>query len=348
MRDPIKVLVVDDSPVARMSLTHILNSDPRLEVIGTVGNGRDAVAFVHSKGPDVVTMDVRMPVMDGYEATRRIMREAPVPIVIVSASWDPGAQDATFRALDAGATAFVPKPGSPDNADYELQARKVADTVRLMSEIRVVRRRDSQLIPAVPRVATHTDVRLAGAVAIGASTGGPPALRRILSGLTEGFPIPILIAQHITAGFEDSLVRWLGETSVVPICCATEGRPVEPGHAYVAPGGRHMTVDSSRCIRLSLPAGRHVAAPSVAQLFASVGSVYGSACAGVLLTGMGRDGAAELLKLRESGALTITQDRQSSVVFGMPGEAARLKAARFVASPPRVAALLNSLTLARS
>lgn len=344
----IKVLIVEDSPVVRELLIYILGSDPEIRVIGTAENGEKAVDFVKRTRPDVITMDINMPKMNGLEATRIIMETNPVPIVIVSGSYDVKEVDTTFRTMEAGAVAAVQRPGGIGHPEHEANKQELIQTIRLMSEIRVVKRWPVQKtatpeIPAsfmtgVPQV--YSEIR---AVAIGASTGGPPALQTILSGMKSGLFPPLLIVQHITTGFLDGMVTWLGKTSGVQLHIAKQGDSLMQGHAYFAPDGFNMGVDGSGKISLTTERPENGFCPSVSFLFRSVANVFGRNAVGVLLTGMGKDGAEELKLMKDKGAVTIAQDRESSVVYGMPGEAVRIGAAMYTLSPQSISGLLARL-----
>lgn len=352
----IKVLIVEDSPVVRELLIYILGSDPGIELLGTAENGEKAVEFVKRTMPDVITMDINMPKMNGLEATRTIMETNPVPIVIVSGSWDVREVDTTFKAMEAGAVAAVQRPVGIGHPEHEANKRELLQTIRLMSEIRVVKRwphyqkTASPETPAIPASSGAGSLQVPSAiraVAIGASTGGPPALQTILSGLKSKMspPLlpPILIVQHITTGFLDGMVAWLSKTSSVPLHIAKQGDPLMQGHAFFAPDGFNMGVDGSGNITLTSDREENSFCPSVSFLFRSVANVFGRNAVGILLTGMGKDGAEELKLMKEKGAVTIAQDRESSVVYGMPGEAARLGAAMYTLSPGGISGFLAEL-----
>lgn len=345
---PIKVLVVEDSPVAQLLLVHILNSDPALTVLGTANNGEEALAFLTRARPDVIVMDIHMPGLDGFETTRRIMETQPVPIVICSASLNPAEVARTFRALEAGAVAIVAKPVGLGHHEYEDMAGKLVETVKLMSEVRVVKRwarpqRGDMPAPFPPAAAPPAPRAAVRVVAIGTSTGGPPVLQTILSGLPKDFPLPVLIVQHIAIGFLPGLVDWLNQTTGLPIRIAAHGESLRPGHAYFAPDGYHLGLDDSGQIALSKQEPENGLRPAVSHLFRSVAAVCGANVVGVLLTGMGRDGADELKALKDLGAITIAQDAESSVVHGMPGEAIKLGAATYVLAPDKIPPLLAAL-----
>lgn len=346
----IKVLVVEDSAVMQLLLVHLLKNDPAFEVIGTANDGDEAVAFVAHRKPDVVLMDVHMPKMNGIEATRQIMASHPVPIVMASATLQQEEVSLTFLALEAGALAFVDKSARVGTPGFDQAIQRIKQTLRLMSEVKVVRRwhraaKSAGAESAVPSVSrTSADVRL---VAIGVSTGGPPVLRTVLAGLPKNYPVPLLIVQHITPGFLPGLVDWLSQTTGIPSHIAAQGTQSRPGHAYLAPDDFQMGVDQSLRITLSKAQPEHGLRPAVAYLFRTVAEIVGNRAIGVLLTGMGKDGAQELKLMKDRGAVTIAQDKGSSVVHGMPGEAIALGAASYVLTPEAIAAVLTSLVSRR-
>lgn len=343
----IRVLIVEDSPVVREFLVHFLGADPAIEVIGTANDGEEALEAVAHKRPDVITMDIHMPRLDGLEATRRIMETHPTPIVIVSGSADPREVATTFRAIEAGAVAVLRRPAGIGHPDHETSTEELVQTVKLMSELKVVRRwpragGKAPLPPAAeaPRAEVEARVKL---VAIGASTGGPPVLQIILAALPADFPVPILIVQHMASGFTQGFVQWLAQTSSLPMHLAAHDELLRPGHVYVAPDEFQMRVDRGGRIVLTQDAPENGLRPSVSFLFRSVAEVYGRDAVAGLLTGMGRDGAEELKRLRDMGAVTFAQDKDSSVVHGMPGAAILLDAATFILPPARISAVLTNL-----
>jgi two-component system, chemotaxis family, protein-glutamate methylesterase/glutaminase len=316
-----RVLVVDDSASSRRLLTHILASDPDITVAGEATNGAEAVRMTARLAPDLVTMDVQMPVMDGFEATRRIMRETPTPIVMISAV-QPDEVAWSFKALEAGALTVLAKPAGPKSPQFESQSGAIVRTVKELSMVRVVTRRVPTLrLPA----AAATPARPGGSrpevsvVAIGASTGGPAALAAIVSKLAPGFPVPVLVVQHIGGGFDRGLVDWLNGVARVRVTMAMQGKQLAPATVYVAPHDRHLGVSRSGRILLSdgPPIGGH--RPSATHLFRSVAAAYGPNAVGVILTGIGADGCEGLQTLRQAGGTVLAQDRESSVVYGMPG-----------------------------
>jgi len=347
----IKVLIVEDSKVVQEFLVHILTSDPSIQVVGVADNGEEALEAAKQKRPDVITMDIHMPKVDGFEATRAIMEAVPTPIVIVTGSLRAKELASTFRAMEAGALAVVLRPPGIGHPEHEAAARELVRTVKLMSEIKVVRRHPAAKERALPPTA-EIEVRKAAAeiqaIAIGASTGGPPVLQQILSGLPRDFPVPVLMVQHIAAGFIKGFVEWLSGTTRFPVHIALHGEYPLPGHGYVAPDGFHLGIGNGPRIVLSDHAPENGLRPSVAYLFRSVAQTLGPRAAGVLLTGMGRDGAAELREMKDRGAVTIVQNKESSVVHGMPGEAVALNAHTHILPPDKIAMLLGTLTENRS
>ena len=350
----IRVLVVEDSPVVREFLVHILSSDAEIEVTGTASDGEEALAAVKRQRPDVITMDIHMPRMDGFEATRRIMETHPTPIVIVSGSSTAKEVTTAFRAIEAGALAVAQRPAGIGHPEHGNTAAELVRTVKLMSEVKVVKRwarlRRETRMPKSP-VSTEVELKPAPAeirlIAIGASTGGPLAIQTILSRLPRDFSVPVLIVQHIAAGFTSGFAEWLAQSCALPIHVATHRERILPGHVYVAPDGFQMKVENEGTLWLTSDEPENGLRPSVSYLFRSVASVYGSQAVGVLLTGMGKDGAQELKMMKEKGAVTIAQDRESSVVHGMPGEAIDLEAATYVLSPARIAGALARLARGR-
>jgi two-component system chemotaxis response regulator CheB len=350
----INVLIVEDSPVVREFLVHILGADPGIRVVGTARDGEDALEAVRRWRPDVITMDIHMPRLDGVEATRRIMETEPTPIVIVSGSTDPREVATTFDAMEAGALAVLRRPAGIGHPEHEGTAGELVQTVKLMSEVKVVRRwpRARRAAMANGRQAPAprpTQMGLAQepakvrVVAIGASTGGPPALQTILAALPKDFPAPLVIVQHMATGFIGGFVEWLAQSSRLPVHLATHGEHILPGHVYVAPDEHQMKVERGGKIALTRDDPENGLRPSVSYLFRSVAEVYGSDAVAGLLTGMGRDGAEELRRLKEKGAVTFAQDKDSSVVHGMPGEAIKLDAAMLVLPPEKIAAVLTNL-----
>ncbi len=320
---PINVLIVDDSRVAQELLEHVIKSDPDFKIMGIARTGEETLAWLRGHTADVITMDILMPGMTGLEVTRHIMTTKPIPIVIVSSAYQPSNEQTAFEAIEAGALAILEKPRIHDDT----QAKELLTTLKMVSEVKLVRRhglspRTDRPHVVIPEV-KHASVQIE-AIAIGASLGGPLALTKILSSLEPDFPVPILIVQHIAAGFTQGFVQWLQDCTRLPVHLGRDCQPIVAGNVYVAPAGAHMEVEKNRTIHLRKENDSLM--PSVAKLFASMAKVYGPSGIGVILTGMGRDGAEELLLMRNKGALTLAQDRDSCVMFGMPQVAIALEA----------------------
>ena len=340
----VKVLIVDDSRVTRDLLVHILGGASGMEVIGTAKDGRSALEFLASADPrpDVVVMDIHMPTLDGFETTRRIMESQPLPIIICTATADPRELAIAFRSMEAGAVACIEKPVSPASPDFAARSENLVQNVRLMSEVKVVRRwpRPRPALTVVPSSVTTPNGDSIRFVGIGASTGGPPVLQTILSGLPKDFSVPVLIVQHIARGFLPGLVDWLNETTGLRVHIAAHATLATPGHVYIAPDDFHLGVSTVNRLILAREEPENGLRPAVSHLFRSLAETCGGNVIGVLLTGMGKDGAPELKQLRDRGALTIAQDRETSIVHGMPGEAIALGAATQILPADRIAGAL--------
>jgi two-component system, chemotaxis family, protein-glutamate methylesterase/glutaminase len=346
----IRVLVVEDSVTVRMRLMEILSGDPEIEVVGAAPDGKRAIELCILHRPDLVTMDMMLPVMTGVAATEYIMAHCATPILIVSASINRGELFRTYDALAAGAVDVLEKPTGTE-ADGIWERRFIA-TVKLVSRIRIITHLRTRLPDQSPsRVKASaplphgfkTDRRFE-LVAIGASTGGPAAIVEVLQGLPADFRLPIVFVLHINEPFGSAFADWLDGQVGRPVAYAREGDPVASaaGRVVMAPAGRHLTVRDGR-FHLTLDPERHSCRPSVDVLFESIAGHYGPSALACLLTGIGRDGASGLLKLREAGALTIAQDESTSVIYGMPREAALLGAAVQILRLDEIACRLVSL-----
>jgi two-component system chemotaxis response regulator CheB len=328
----LRVLVADDSPAARMLIRGILEADPGVEVVGQAADGLEAVNLAGRLAPDVITMDVDMPGVDGLEATRRIMASAPRPIVLVSGAFPPDQLGNSFLALEAGAVTLLGKPPAPGSPAFRREAAELVATVKLMAGVKLVRRSDRRGADRKTFVFTAPESPVAPleVVAISASTGGPPALAAVLRSLPADWSVPVLVVQHIGAGFDTGLVRYLEDCSPVPVSLAGDGRALDGGGVHVCPAEWHLGVTAGK--RLRVTAGEPIDGyrPSGNHLFRTVAAVYGPGAAGVVLTGMGRDGAEGLLALRRAGGLAIAQDQATSVVYGMPRQAVLRGAAEAV------------------
>lgn len=311
-----RVLVADDSATVRALMVAVLEDDPDIRVIGQARDGEEAVRLAAKLRPDVITMDIHMPGMDGLEATKEIMIEAPTPIVIVSSAVSDVDVGLSLDAVRAGALMVLPALGLGDES-AERRAELVS-MVKAMSQVKLVRRRG----PRTPRRPVRTvGTTTPSVVAIATSTGGPAALLRILADLPRDFPLPILVVQHIAPDFVDGLCRWLNTGCLVRVKVPGHGDPLVPGTVYLAPDDRHLTVDRAGTVALDATPPVDGFRPSATRLFESVARVHGAGTLAVILTGMGRDGVAGLCDVRAAGGTIIAQDETTSVVFGMNGQA---------------------------
>lgn len=331
----IRALVVEDSLTIRKRIVEILGADPEIEVVGEAEDGAKAIESCHALKPDVITMDMMLPVMTGLSATEYIMAHRPTPILVVSASTNRGELFRTYDALAAGAVDVLEKPAA-DAIDGAWE-RRLVSTVKLVSRIKVITHLRARL--ATPALTSwRTEQRAAGGtktaertrvIALGASTGGPGALLTVLKALPAGFRVPVLIVLHLGEPFAAAFGDWLEAQTAHPVDYAKDGDVPSPGTMLLAPPGKHLVLRNGR-LRLTSDPELHSCRPSVDALFQSLAEEQGSGIVAALLTGMGKDGAAGLLAIRRAGGLTIAQDEATSVVYGMPREAALLGAAERV------------------
>lgn len=344
----IRVLVVEDSATVRARLLEVLASDPALEVVGEASDGKLAIELCRSLRPDVVTMDMMLPEMSGLSATEYIMAYCPTPILIVSSSVNRGELFKTYEALSAGALDVLEKPNGDEPPG--VWERNFLATVKLIARVRVITHPRGRLTPGRPLPARAvppppTDV-VSGCrvVAIGASTGGPGAIVEILRSLPPEFDLPILFVLHINVMFGAAFAEWLDGQSAHRVAYAKDGDSFisAAGRVVMAPPDSHLVVRDGR-LRITHDPERHSCRPSVDVLFESIAAEFGPTAAGFLLTGMGRDGAAGLLEMRRAGAFTVAQDQATSVVYGMPQQAALLNAAARIVPLSEVGPLMTSL-----
>lgn len=336
-----RVLVVEDSLTVRKYLVECLRADPDIEVVAEVEDGKQAIEACGRLRPDVVTLDMMLPVMTGLTVTEYIMAYCPTPILIVSSSTNRGELFRTYEALAAGALDVIEKP--VDGAGDPAWEKNLLATVKLVARVKVVthvRARLARLPAQFDAGESAAAVPLAAAprskptlqpryLAIGASTGGPQALATILDDLPASFPMPILLVVHISPTFGQAFAEWLADQTLIPVSMAVHNQPLPPfgsPRMLMAPADQHLVVRGNRLV-LTKEREVHSCRPSIDVLFQSVAEELGPRAAGVLLTGMGRDGAAGLLAIRNAGGTTIAQDEATSVVFGMPREAIQLGAA---------------------
>jgi len=348
----IRVLIAEDSKVIALLLRGILENEPDMKIVGVAEDGAKAIQMSRDLRPDLVTMDIHMPQVDGFAAIRTIMAENPVPIVVVSSLSSSAERDVTFRAFEEGAVAVIEKPHNLHDSDFERTRKQLVETVRAMAEVKVVKRRLNAQRPAEHIGPCALQPRGEYQVlAIGCSTGGPQALHRILSALPADFSIPVVVVQHITHGFIDGLVEWLQDHTALKVKLAEHGEPLRHSSIYFAPDDYHLLIAKSRNgFKARLENGEPVRGfmPSVDQLFHSIARCCSGQAIGILLTGMGDDGARGLLEMKRSGCHTLIQDEASSVVFGMAGSALALDAVDRVVELKEIPGYLANLAHSRS
>ncbi len=335
----LRLLLVEDSRTQREMLTLILEESGGFELVGAAADGVAAVEMAETLRPDIVLMDCHLPRANGFEAARRIMESCPVPIVMISSTGSESEQFYSFEAVKAGALAFLAKPRSFDAPEDEAQRQALIDTLRLMTEVKVVRR-----LPAHPRQrpaqpppeAGPSNTRL---FAIAGSTGAPGILIEILAAVGQP-AAPVLVVQHMARGFVAGFAKWMENVLHIPVIVPRQGEAARAGHVYLAPDDLHMGIGADGIIRLNNAPPEEGFQPSADYLFRAVAAAYRHEATGILLSGMGRDGAAGLRALRDAGGCTAVQDEASCVVFGMPGAAVALGAARHVLPPSGLAQLM--------
>ena len=336
----IRVLIVEDSPIALTILKRILTSSSEIEIVGTARTGVEALAILDNIQPDVICTDFFMPHMDGLELTSKIMTSNPRPILVISGSVQEDDSQRIFQLLEAGAVDVCPKPLTGFDSDNEAFKQSLINKVKVLSGVRVFKRKQSQSRSrsrpnrsssrahhAVDSISPRCRPKI---LAIGASTGGPIALQELLMRLPRDFPLPVVCVQHISLGFLEGLIEWLGTNCQLQVQIAEAGQRPEPGRVYFPPERQHLKIDAhGRFVHSDdPPVDSHC--PSVTTTFLSIAKFYGRRSMGVLLTGMGRDGAVGMKAIAEAGGLTIAQDEATSVVFGMPKEAIALGAAHHI------------------
>jgi two-component system chemotaxis response regulator CheB len=341
----IRLLVVDDSPTVRSIIRAMLGTEQDITIVGEAVNGVEAIDKAERLRPDLILMDIRMPRMDGFEATEQIMATCPTPIIVFSSLTRAEEARVSIAMLAVGALDVMAKPDLADPASVAECAKVLRTKVRVASGVAVVRHIKRRPLSGV-NVNAGVDVPATArfdVLAIGSSTGGPAVLREILSRLPSTFPLPVLLVQHITVGFSDGFIEWLQQHIPLKLRLAQPRDRAIPGTVLMAPEGRQMTINADRSVTATstVPVGVHL--PSVDALFNSVAESFGPRAIGVILTGMGADGADGLLRIRQAGGLTIAQDQASCTVFGMPGEAVQRGAACETLPPDRISERLKEL-----
>ncbi len=337
MRDSggiIRVLVVEDSPVMCKIITNVLNADPQIIVVGVAHNGKEAVELVPRLQPDIITMDMHMPVMDGLEATKEIMAYNPTPILVVSTTIFKAGMEKVFEAISYGALDVIEK-GEMEVAGDKASGEKLIEKVKFLSKVNVIHHPLAKLenrkvsLEKENKIGKNRLVIAKGVkriVAIAASTGGPQALHQLLKTFSGDFPCGIVVVQHITSGFIDGLVEWLNDECAITVKVAEDSEEIKPGVVYFAPCDIQMRVEQTKCINLINEPPRDGHLPSGDVLLESVAKVYKEGAIAVILTGMGRDAAVGMSSVKQMRGKTIAQDEKSSIVFGMPRAAIEMNA----------------------
>ncbi len=318
----IRILIVDDSDTETALIKHIIEPESDMIVVGNARNGREGVELAAQLKPDLITMDIEMPIMNGLEATRIIVEQNPTPIVVISSTVSDESVKATFHILEAGALTALAKPSNILAASFEETRQRIVDTLRSMATIKVVKRGFPTIQVPQPSKITFikSQFRNYELVAVGTSVGGPLALKTIFSKLPPNFPLPIIVVQHMSFGFISGFTKWLNESTALPVKDATNLQELEKGSIYVAPDGVHLEIDRVQDKLISrLVSGDQVSGfcPSITVMLKSVARICGANAIGILLTGMGNDGAQGLMELKNAHGHTLIQDPESSVVFGI-------------------------------
>ncbi len=351
----IRVLIVDDSPTEVALIQHIIESAPDMIVIGVAKNGKEAIELTAKLKPDLITMDIQMPVIDGLEATRIIMAHHPTPIVVISSTVSDESINATFHILEAGALTALAKPVNIFSASFKERSAYIIDTLRSLAEIRVTKKPLKPVYAGEKRKISkpehkdkegHYEI-----IAIGASVGGPMALKTILSHLSPDFPLPIVVVQHMSNGFIRGFVQWLAQNVSLKVKVPTSGELLEKGTVYIAPDKKHLQVERQhdRLIgKLVEGSSSEGFCPSITTLLQSVAKVSGKKAIGMLLTGMSDDGAEGLLALKHAHGHTLIQDPGSAVVFGMGAVAQSIDAVDQVIELENIASYLTTICTSKA
>lgn len=346
---PIRVLLADDSEIALSILRRIFAKSAEVEVVGTAKNGQEALRLAEQLEPMVICTDLHMPVMDGLEFTERIMRENPRPILVISDAVHKEDADNVFRLLEAGALDVFPKPKGGSAEDYERVADELIRRVRILAGVRVFRKRCGKILGGATPGASTPPARNGNSrqpmriVAIGASTGGPQALLEILTNLPQDFPVPLVCVQHISRGFLPGMVKWLSAHAKLNVTIGKTGETPVKGNVYFAPDDAHLEIDRSGKLLISQSDVYDGHRPSVTILFRSVAKYYRQQAVGVLLTGMGRDGAEGMLNIVSAGGFTLAESEDTCIVYGMPKQAIEAGAASCVLPLRKIAGKLKEI-----
>lgn len=348
----IRVMIVEDSPTVQRVLSEMINSNPFFEVVGVVSHPSEALEKVKFLRPDVITMDFDMPGLNGAQTTRIIMEEIPTPILIVTGLSSSGYSSIQFESLKAGAVDMFSKHGLVDPQENHKFQDAFLRRLKIVSGVSVIKkfkpRGESAASPKSPLTSvSEVSKRNFKLLGLGASTGGPPALQKVLSDLPNPFPLPVVLVQHMGDEFLNGFVEWLDRNISLKVVKGTGGIPLKPGVVYVAPGGHHMMVSKTMTLELDKTPPINSCRPAVDKLFFSLAENFGKDTLGILLTGMGKDGALGLKAIHSQGGYTLIQDEETSVVFGMPGAAMEMKAYSQILPLGQIGTIIHRMVLGR-
>jgi len=334
----VRVLIVDDSKSEQQFLKSVLCRDDDIEVVGMVSDGEMAIVAATSLRPNVITVDLNMPGMNGLDVTRHLMLSRPVPIIIVTADRTMNSAEKAFKLVEAGAVGLVEKPKSFAEPEHEEMRMQLCRLIKTMAEVKLVTRKGTRL-PSQQIIRPAHAVRC---IVIGASTGGPAAIKYLLENISAPLPVPIFVVQHMSNGFMAGFVRWLDSCSKIKVKLAEHNELIQSNCVYVAPDNAYMSIAAKRItiIKNESNDGR---LRTVSHLFRRIAEGFNGSVLAIILSGMGNDGSAEMKLLSERGDITIAQDKASSVVHGMPGEALRLKAAQHEMNPAQMVDFINEM-----
>jgi two-component system, chemotaxis family, protein-glutamate methylesterase/glutaminase len=335
-KSPIKVLLVEDSPVALEILQRVLKSAPEILLVGTARNGQEAFELIPKLEPNIICTDFHMARMDGLELTKQVMAKYPRPILVISNSVQADDCQNIFNLMQAGAVDIFPKPIAGTSLDYEQNKERLITKIKILAGVKVFAKplpeKTSTVLEvvepaALPAIQISPSIKI---VTIGASTGGPQALQKVFSTLPSNFPVPIICTQHISTGFLQGLIDWLALKCRLKISIAKEGELPLPGSVYFAPDNAHLALDLLGRFMYQASGTIDGHCPSITVMFSSIAKHYGKATLGILLTGMGKDGAIGMKEISQAGGITIAQDEASSIIFGMPKEAIALGGVKYI------------------
>ncbi len=340
---PIRVLIVEDSALQLHIIKSLLNSDPRIEVVGTASNGAEALSILVSLKPDVICTDYHMPVMDGLEFIEKAVVLYPCPILVLSISVQPNQVDNIFKLLSAGAIDVMPKPKATAGVIGKEEAARLIEKIRILSGVKYLKKKNGHALSVQSVQCQIYRLVKPKIIVMGASTGGPQALEMILPNIKNDFAYPIVCVQHISHGFLDGMLTWLQRMTTLVIEIAKDGERPKANHLYFPPEGKHLRFSLDGTFKSTLPKPTDNYCPSVDETFMSAAEVYSSTVVAIILSGMGKDGAEGVKAVFDAGGDTVAQDEESSLIFGMPASAINLGAVCKIIPCAQIANYLNNL-----